>query len=664
MSYFSSIETCISDMSARLGTKFTDEQIKFMSDFTVPTISFSSPGTGKTKSAVAGLILAETFHQIPGSNIYACSFTNASTGELRHRHEVDCHTLGMTASVNFSTIHSLCNGIIRENYKLLGMRRFNNTAPISLESIAGVFESVGQNFGFTVNPRDVRPVVNACRKLNASLVFDEAHVRESYDFKTLRMDYEKFAILRKALYQLSKNMDTVTKDDIMLYTLEILLKNREVSDEFKKKCRILLVDEFQDLSLLELRVITLLSDCVIAIGDIKQQIYAFQGACQDIVEEYHKYFPNARVANLNKSWRCSDEIVEYSKGIIAPNNMDEQGFISMGKKGSVKVVQGLSLSDLCDEIERDYRENRNTLSRDSLFLFRNNYSVIPIAEEFFKRKVPCRVNKYIAASTIPVIKDLMAVVELAIHPMTITNLAALKFILPEMQDYRDVQDSPLYKIMSKQGGSVFEVNYNFRNPMQAKEAMYCLMQVADQVASSAPMRNILNTIYPLYQEVWLKKREHFLEMPARYYINMVQPLVQSKTYHRFAQDEVAKSQAIAEANNRGIGVRCYTFHASKGLEAEDVYMLDCDAGICPNTRQLDKMDAIGCAMEKARDIRNERSLLFVAATRAKENLVVAYNGELSPLLSDYNVYQQYDQLYKDFRHTYEDAESFEKFIGM
>ena len=93
-------------------------------------------------------------------------------------------------------------------------------------------------------------------------------------------------------------------------------------------------------------------------------------------------------------------------------------------------------------------------------------------------------------------------------------------------------------------------------------------------------------------------------------------------------------------------------------------MLDCDAGICPNTRQLDKMDAIGCAMEKARDIRNERSLLFVAATRAKENLVVAYNGELSPLLSDYNVYQQYDQLYKDFRHTYEDAESFEKFIGM
>lgn len=663
MSIYSSVETCISDLQARLGVNFTDEQRDFMSDFTVPTISFSSPGTGKTRAAVAGLILAETYHGVPGNNIYACSFTRASTGELRLRHANDCAKLGMTQTVHFNTLHSLCYSIIKANYRLLGMQNLNQSGDkIPLQVIGDILNNVANDNGFTVTPNQVRPIVEACNSLNSTLTFDPEHIQSSYAFKRLKIDYQQFVILRRALYQLSKNMDTVSQEDILLYTLEILLMRPEVSGAFKRQCRILLVDEFQDLSLLELRLVTMLSDCVIAIGDIKQQIYAFQGACQEIVEEYSYYFPNARVANLNKSWRCASSIVEFSKTIIHPNNMGEEGFVSMGKDGTVELKQGLVVSDLCAKIEEDYRANRNTFTRDIMFLFRNNYSATPIAEEFFKRRVPFRVNKYEAASRIPVIRELIAIVELAANPKSPDNVQALRYILREMSDYKNYRESPIYKIMCKTGQSIFEIEYNYRNPQQAKAAMELLFRVRDMLDNASPMRDILNTIFPLYNEVYLVKREPYLDMPSRYYINMVQPLVH-KTYFQFVQDEVAKLQAINEANARGVGVRCYTFHAAKGLEADDVYMLDCDAGVCPNMRQLDKMDVVGCQMEKARDIRNERSLLFVAATRAKERLYVSYNMEMSPLLQEYNVFQQYDQLYADFRKHYWDAEAFEVFIG-
>lgn len=662
MNTAAAVETMITDMGIRLGITYTDEQREFMSDFTVPTISFSSPGTGKTKAAIGGLIIAESFHGIPGKNIYATSFTRMSTGELQLRHARDCARLGMRQTVNFNTLHSLCLGIIRDNYGLLGMRSFSSGGETPVSVLADTLASISESYGFGLQSYKYRQIIRACNSLNSQLIFDDEHVRDSFVFKQCHVPLDVFKVLRKCLYTYAKLTGKIGTNDILLYTLEILLRFPEVSKRFKEQCRILLVDEFQDLSLLELRIVTLLSDCVIAIGDIKQQIYAFQGACTDIVDEYKKYFPSARVANLNKSFRCGSDIVEYSKKIIAPNEMGEQGFVSMGQQGSVVVDPDLQLSDLCDSIEKDYRENRNTFSRDILFLFRNNYSAVPIAEEFFKRKVPFRVNKYVRATDMPVIKEMLAVISLAVNPSDPANLNALYYVLPEMRDYKDYRQSPLYKIMQKEGCSLFEVNYQFRNAMQARRCMEMLMRIRELATTARPMRELLNTVYPVFQDVWLNDHEDRLDMPSKYYISMVQPLVQTKPFFKFIQDEAAKMQAIEDANARGIGVRCYTFHASKGLEAQDVYMLDCNMGVCPNTRQIDIMEAAGCAVEKARDIRNERCLLFVAATRAKERLIISHSGDISPLLRPYNMYAQYDILYKEHRRTYPDAEAFELFL--
>lgn len=656
-----SLDTFLNDLSARVGVKYTDEQRAFMRDFTSPIISFSSPGTGKTKSAIGGLLTAELYHQIPGNQIYALSFTNMSTGELEVRHKLDCEKVGIKQTVNFKTLHSLCSSILKENYKLLGIGKLKVVDTIPIQDIAEMLLSVAKDKGVPLQPWQVRPFVNAVRKLNSSLVFDRAHVESKYDFKQCRMPFEDFTVLRKVLYLYTKMTDTLQVQDILLYTLELLLSHPEVSEAFKKKCRVLLVDEFQDLSLLQLRIISLLSNTVIAIGDIKQQIYAFNGACQEIVGEFKRYFPNARELNLNQSFRCCDEIVDYSKMIIAPNEMGEQDFRGRGTGGIVEVTQHMPLTTLCDQIADQYYENRCTFPTDTLFLFRNNFSAIPIAEELYKRKVPFRINKYQAANLIPVIKEMCQVIELAAHPQNLQNIQALRYILPEQRDYREYTSSPIFKVCAKEGCSIFEANYNFKDAVAARYAMELLLSVRDMLAEQRPMRELLNAIFPLFNSVYLESREPYLEMPSSYYLNMVKPVVQQKTYYNFVQDEMAKLQVIQDSNQRRHGVRCYTFHASKGLEADEVYILDADEGITPNLNKLDTMEKAGCTMEKARELRNERSLLFVAVTRAKSKLVITYNGARSSMLSPLNPYEQYDKLYTQFQLNYPDVEAFEAF---
>lgn len=656
-----SLDTFLNDLSARVGVQYTDEQKAFMRDFTSPIISFSSPGTGKTKSAIGGLLTAELYHQVPGNQIYALSFTNMSTGELMVRHKQDCEKVGIKQTVNFQTLHSLCSSILKANYKLLGIGKLAVVDTIPIEEQAELLMNISKDRGISLHPWQIRPFINAVRSLNSSLVFDRSHVESKYAFKQCKMPYEDFTLLRKFLYIYTKMTDTLQVQDILLYTLELLLSHPEVSADFKAKCKILLVDEFQDLSLLQLRIISLLSDTVIAIGDIKQQIYAFNGACQEIVGEFKKYFPTARELNLNKSFRCADAIVDYGKMIIHPNDMQEQDFIGTGKDGSVNITPDLSLASICDTIEQQYRENRNTFPRDILFLFRNNYSATPIAEELFKRKVPFRVNKYQATNQIPVIREMCAVVELAANPQNLQNLYALRYILPEQKDYKDFIKSPIYKVCSKEGCSLFEAPYNFRDAMAARQAMEMLLSVKDMLSKQRPMREILNAIYPLFNEVYLIDREPYLEMPSSYYLNMARSVVQSKTYYAFIQDEMAKLQVIQDSNARRHGVRCYTFHASKGLEADDVYILDADENVVPNTHKLDVMEKAGCVMEKAREIRNERSLLFVAATRAKENLIITYNGVKTSMLTPMNAFESYDKLYTQFQLAYPDVEAFEEF---
>ena len=119
-------------------------------------------------------------------------------------------------------------------------------------------------------------------------------------------------------------------------------------------------------------------------------------------------------------------------------------------------------------------------------------------------------------------------------------------------------------------------------------------------------------------------------------------------------------KSYIEANT---GIRCYTMHAAKGLEADVVYILDAEDGIIPNNSKIKDMVNKDCPVEAAREIRNERSLCYVAATRARESLIIQYRSILSPLFkTNSDDYSDLDDVYKYNMHTETDIEAFDEFI--
>lgn len=655
------IDAFITQLSVQLNMRFTDEQLDFEKNLDTPGICFASPGTGKTASAVAGLLVTELFKQIPGENIYALSFTNMATLELSVRHKEACDKLGVHQRVNFKTLHSLCSTILRENYRLLGMERLDTTQTTPIESLANIVLGICRDYNIDLEPRRVRSVIRAIRTLNSALVFEQENVESKACFKDTGLSYENFQLIRWMLYDFNKKLEKIQVDDILLYTLELMLSHPEVSIEFKKKCRVLLVDEAQDLSLLQLRIITLLSDCPVLIGDIKQQIYAFNGACQEIVEQFYKYFPGAWRKYFTRSFRCKNEIANFATKLIIPNHVGGEDFTGIGSGGVVQFMKGIDYEAICKKIFDDYLDNKRNFPKGILFLFRNNYSAIPLAETFFKMRCPFRVNRYVPVSDMPVIRDLCAITDLAQSAASIEELPSLALLIPEFRHYDRISDNPFYKIMMQKHCSIFDISYAFRDAYNGERVMGMLLHVHDLCLQGAKCSDIFNAIYPLYYEYYLSAREKYMEYDAKYYMNMANYAFRGKGYQEFRKNELEKSKFIRECNEKRVGVRCYTFHSAKGLEDDIVYLLSCDEGIIPNKNKLKEMQMKKCDMDLAREIRNERSLVYVACTRARDELYIHFDEELSSMLTERNDYAQYDLLYESFKPNYKDVEVFQEF---
>ena len=659
------LEAFMSLLSVRLHKNFTDEQLELAKDFTQSKICFADPGTGKTTTSVAGLLTAELFHKIPGQNIYALSFTKMATSELEVRHRLACKELNIKQTVNFQTLHSLCTTILKENYRLLGMESLNSTGSIPIEDCAKLLQDTASEEGIKLNPYKVRPLVHAIRSLNNSLIFDQENVESKMVFKEVGISFEDFTKLRKTLYIYNKLIENIPVDDILLYTLELLTRFPEVSKAFKEKCKVMLVDEAQDLSLLQLRLISLMTDHAVLIGDIKQQIYAFNGACQEVVEQFFKFYPDAGSLKLSQSFRCKNEIADYATSLILPNRMGGEDYKGVGPGGLVSKEPDIDLPMLCDDLAKVFHENNNTFPDSILFLFRNNYSSIPIAEELYKRRLPFRVNKYKGANEIPVIRELCEIVELCRNPMTYSNVKALAYLIPEFRGYRSSTDNPLAKIASMQGVSLFDVEYSFKNDYIGNRAMEILLEICDDLHHATPLGKIFNKLWPLFYENYLRDKEPYLEYKAEYYTSLVAPLVKEKTYSKFIQDEAQKLAFIKDNEEHRKGIRCYTCHAAKGLEADIVHFLDADEGVIPNASKLHQMDKKGCSLEIAREVRNERSLVYVSVTRAKKEFHLHYNEKngLSSLFTTNNEYSEYDKLYQVLNTVYDDVESFTEFYS-
>jgi DNA helicase-2/ATP-dependent DNA helicase PcrA len=658
----------VSIIKAHSGINLSTEQEQVVYRFNDSQAVFANPGTGKTTTATAGLIAAQTIHGIPGKKINAMSFTKLATAELASRYKAACKRCSIVANVNFNTFHSICFKIIKKAYPDFTIRKWTNIEA-ELKDFKDFLKSEG------VERHDdmyfAKEVFKAINSLNNELLFSKSSVESSSKFINIQegITLKQFQIVRSRWFKRNFITQSITQGDIPTMVLFILFINPRLIDELKKEYELMVVDEFQDMSVLYLEILSLISKKLIVIGDLKQQIYGFNGASLLILEAYKSMYPEAPTLELTQSFRCKDEIVQYANDVIAPNEIEGYlNFKGSGPGGKVSIVE--NSSDIFDDIvDRLKVQQDNKEFLDVMFLSRNNASVIPVIEKLFRKGVVFRTTKFAKVMNVPIFEDLCLMAEVALNPKDPEKVAKVNKFFPEFK-WLSPSQNPLLEVMAKSprdtDKSLLTMNYSFN-----MDSSYVIVNklrrfVQLNTEQKQPFSVSCIPLLEIYEEFIIEGKWWKLDQPKEYYFNLVSSITIDKTYEDMEYDENEKFRLNEYYVSMNEGVRCYTEHTSKGLEAEEVYILDVDDQVVPKEKIIADLIEKGCALEAAKEIRNERNLLYVAITRTKRKLTLIHNGVLSKLISSplSNGYTFLDTVWKEKAVLTDETKAFKALLGV
>lgn len=639
-----------------IGKPLTDEQRAFASNFNRDIISFSDPGTGKTHTLIAGILMSQKHHNIDGSRILCMSYTKAATLEIEGRYKELCRKINNRNVVKFQTFHAFTNGMLRDVYSSMTIvAKAEGKVPI--EDMQGYFNDL--RIPMPCNDRYALNVIRVINELNGAFVFDNENIEKRYSFKQLDMPIEYFNQLRRKWFFRGIQLDQITQGEIPLYCLYALMNSPEVGNKWRGKYDIVIIDEFQDMSPVNLQILSRVAKSLIVVGDMKQQIYTYNGACPEIVDMFFRIKPHALQRNLTQSFRCSSVIADFATSIIKPNYDSVEAFKGFDGGPDVQFVdrRNLDWSAVTDKITPDKLQ-------DFLILYRNNASTIPLVDALYERGIPFRCSNFMKVMEIPVLESMCKLVDAAWNPNNEKVVREALALFPEFR--RDQYNIAVLYAMRASGKSLFDVKYNYVEEssyhiISAMQAARRSIQLNETAGKTIMQVKAVYEKYILPAEFWKLRNNTEL-----YYLNMAAPIANAMTYPKMSLREQNKADKERECSMSNIGLRCYTMHASKGLEAETVYILDCNEGLLPNSSQLEKRIKAGCLYDAAVNVRTERNVLYVAATRAKKNLIVSYSdSSLTRLITDPDAmdYRSLDKVYNDEHKLYDDEAEFFRLFG-
>lgn len=662
------IKDGVAVINAQTGISLTPEQAEVAYRFNDSMSVFANPGTGKTTTAVTGLIAAQVLHGIQGKRINAMSFTKLATAEISARYKHACKKCNLVASVQFNTFHSICYKIIRKVYPNFSIR-YNSSIEAELKDFKQFLKDEG------VERHDdmffAKEVYKAMNSLNNELLFSKNSVESSAKFIKIQegITLKQFQLIRSRWFKRNFIVQSITQGDIPTMVLFILMINPKLVEDLKKEYELMVVDEFQDMSVLYLEVLALISNKLIVIGDLKQQIYGFNGASLLILDAYKSIYPDAPTLELAQSFRCKDEIVNLANDVIAPNEIEGYlNFKGVGSGGKVEIIENSPtiFNNIVQEL-KNKQDKKEFL--DVMFLSRNNASVVPIIEKLYRTGVVFRTTKFAKLMDLPMFKDICNMADVALNPKDPEYVARVNRFFPEFKWLTPTQN-PLLEVMNVSprdtDKNLLTMNYSFN--MDSSYTIINKLRRFVQLNSEQkqPFSVSVMPLLEIYEEFVIEGKWWKLEQSKDYYFNLVSSIICDKTYEEMVYDENDKFNKNEYYVSMNEGVRCYTFHSAKGLEAEKVFLLDVDDAIVPKDSSITDLVEKGCVVEAARELRNERNLLYVAMTRCKEDLTIVHNGEISKLMSspDSNGYTFLDTVWKEKAVLTNETKAFKTLMGV
>lgn len=482
--------------------------------------------------------------------------------------------------------------------------------------------------------------------------------------------------------QLMRESGRYDYDDMIQWVIKAFKQHESVLYRYKEQYLYYLVDEFQDTNGAQQEILNLLTEDIDAnpnlfvVGDDDQSIYRFQGAnLKNFVQFIRAYKQNLFSVVLNENYRSAPSIIEAAQTLIAESQERLSDFIEKEKKLSATCLDSVDSppvqlieyrttveeeTDIINQIEKLYRDGENL--NDIAIIYRQHKLVENIVKVLEQKGIPLAIKQRINVLHIPIIQKIIQILKYLSEESRLPHSAEL--ILFELLHYPffniDIRDSAT---LSWHSHKIKETTW--RELIANKEKLFQLGLVSASSISkfekniSQWIQDVKNLpIQRLVEKVLTESGilQHILISSEKTWL-----LQAVMTWYEFLKEENLKNSSLSlheflrllediEKNNLTIpfiksigsdqGVHFVTAHSSKGLEFKHVFVFSCTTSIwelkTSPTNQLFKLpDSLVPSVEEEK-VEEERRLLYVAMTRAKESLRLSYarqdkNGkELEP----------------------------------
>jgi DNA helicase-2/ATP-dependent DNA helicase PcrA len=654
---------------AESGLQLNDAQRRAITHGEGPLLVIAGAGTGKTRVITERIRhLLQSDDSLSGENILGLTFTNKAAGEMKAR--VVRSTGERGKAVTLATFHAFCESLLKEasperlmidkvDHWILLRRNLERLKLDKYRRLADPGQFLNDFVEFFSRCQDELVSSEDYQRYADALAAQLENERAALDEDTLKERTEGVALQQeiarayRASEELLREKKRVSFGSLITGAVELLETNTEVRRTLQEKYRYILVDEFQDTNIAQLRLLELLAGPqknIVAVGDNDQAIYRFRGASFGSFKLFLERFAGWREGqdstkfrvSLVENYRSTPNILRVATQVIAQNTVSAdfpKKVLSANKEESekVRIVELETEQDearwIVNELLRLHAAGRKW--RDFAILYRQHAHRDELVEELSRHTVPFVISK-LSILDHPLVKDVLAYLRLIATPFddiaSARVLAAPAWSLKPADLVRLAERArkgkkALYDMLQlPQGQLPFDSSHSSLGRLvdffseqrktlrrrTAREILADLIEWLEVAQRASPHDRKYVTRLSEFAKEWESKSE----------TRGLSEFVEYLDYYSQAGGTIS-----LEEDFPGDAVQLMTVHGAKGLEFPQVFLLRVNNKKFPATERPHVFEFPAALMKEGEPaeqfhIQEERRLFYVALTRAENRLTL------------------------------------------
>ena len=602
-----------------------------------PVMAIAGAGSGKT-SVLTRRFVNLIYHHVNPKSILAVTFTNKAADEMKER---IVRMVGGEFPLELpwvGTFHSICNHILRLEYKLLPEGLNSNfeilDADDSKSRLKETLRTIEEECPKFEDMEEGEDYYELAGAMSDNVQFDEDNFPLGYVQDIISKMKNKVDVFlnedEQAIYdtilrrynRLLREENCVDFDDLLLLAYEIFEENPEVLAKYQKIFRYVMIDEFQDTNNLQYMMVKLIAEKhrnLFIVGDEDQSIYAFRGANIANIKHFQKDFPEFKAVVLAQNYRSTSNILDNANAVISNNEDRIPKDLFTDKKGGEKVKYCYFENSykerefIVSEIRRIMRYEGYNYN-DFAVLYRVSAMSRNIEEGLLRAGIPYKVFGGQSYFSRKEVKDVIAYLRLLVFDSPnsfrrVVNVPARKIgkaTLDKLNKKAEELDVTPYEAIDSFDNKNLKEFKNLIEDMRSKIDDYSLKGLIDLVVEETGYKDVLMKDRDGKERLQniMEFKSVFDEMRRGDYDTNNTDILK-----KILQEITLKTENDGDERDDGNYVSVMTMHQAKGLEFRCVFVIGFEDTIFPNEK----------AVEEGQ-LEEERRLCYVSITRAKEKL--------------------------------------------